>query len=128
MDLAEISRINRARCDRWHLAGTPWLSSDWSNALAGESGELLEAIHHVLMASAEISNSVKKYRRHESGVSESYNTPDVSLILLKIRSEIADVFLYLDLVAYYFGWDLLDDCIRDKFNLVSEAQEFPERL
>lgn len=112
-DLAELSRINRSRCDRWHSAGEPWISSDWSNALAGETGELC--------------NQIKKYRRHETGAKKAYNTPPVEEVMAAIRDEIADVFLYLDLVAYYFGMDL-QSCISRKFNLVSEAQGFPERI
>ena len=113
VDIQELSKVNRARCDRWHADGAPWISSDWSNALAGEVGELC--------------NQVKKYRRHETGAKQAYNTPDVETITANIADEIADVFLYLDLVAYYFGMDL-ETCIIPKFNRVSAAQGFPERL
>jgi len=111
--LSAISATNRDRCVRWHGAGMPWTASDWSNALAGETGELC--------------NIVKKIRRIETGVLHSYNTPDMVTLIDKLKDEVADVFLYLDLVAYHFGLDL-ESCIIRKFNMVSEAQNFPERL
>lgn len=111
--LAHISDVNRARCARWHNDGIPWMCTDWSNALAGETGELC--------------NVVKKLRRIETGVSTAYNTPDNATLLAKLRDEIADVFLYLDLVANHFGYGL-EECIIPKFNQVSEAQGYPERL
>ncbi len=118
MNLGDISKINRSRCERWHAGGEPWTASDWSNALAGETGELC--------------NIVKKVRRHETHVDriatgQSYNTPGMDELIPRIRDEIADVFLYLDLVANHFGLEL-EDCIFPKFNRVSEAQGFPERL
>lgn len=114
LTLNGVSRVNRERCDRWHGPQTePWTAADWSNALAGEVGELC--------------NVIKKVRRHESGASTGYNTPDMDALQDMIRDEIADVFLYLDLVAYYFGMSL-PECIVPKFNRVSEAQGFPERL
>lgn len=111
--LCTISQINRQRCDRWHNDGTPWMCTDWSNALAGETRELC--------------NVVKKLRRIDSGVSTAYNTPDNETLMAALKDEIADVFLYLDLVAYHFGFDL-EECIVPKFNRVSKAQQFPERL
>ena len=118
MDLEAISKVNRARAERWHAGGEPWTASDWSNALAGETGELC--------------NVVKKVRRHETHVDRlstgrAYNTPDLDTLLASVREEIADVFLYLDLVAHHFGLSL-EECIFPKFNRVSEIQGFPERL
>lgn len=113
-DIYLISRTNRERCKRWHADGEPWTAADWSNALAGEVGELC--------------NFIKKVRRHETGLGEeSYNTPDLATLKEAIRDEIADVFLYLDLVAAHFRLNLYE-CIAPKFNRVSEAQDFPERL
>lgn len=118
-NLTLISRINRRRKMRWHSGGGEWTASDWGNALAGEVGELC--------------NLIKKVRRHETHVDViagghgSYNTPEYAALLPMIRDEIADVFLYLDLVADHFGMDLFN-CIAPKFDRVSEAQGFPERL
>lgn len=89
------------------------MASDWSNALAGETGELC--------------NVIKKIRRLQTGASTQYNTPPIDELIQKLKDEIADVFLYLDLVAYYFDLEL-EECIFPKFNRVSIAQNFPERL
>jgi len=113
MNLGEISAMNRVRCNRWHSGGEEWSAADWSNALAGETGELC--------------NVIKKIRRHETHTVQYYNTPPVENLIEDLKDEIADVFLYLDLVAYHFGLDL-EQCIIPKFNAVSEAQGFPERL
>src|SRR4051812_18722306 len=119
LTLEEIRIQNRARAARWHADGEPWTASDWSNALAGEVGELC--------------NFVKKVRRHETkvdrveGGSGSYNTPSMEELLPRIAAECADVLLYLDLVADHFGIDL-EESTRVKFNAVSKAQGFPERL
>lgn len=114
-DIADISKTNRARCARWHAGGEEWTAADWAVALAGETGELC--------------NMVKKVRRHETGVvhDKTYNTPDMPTIMANIKDEIADVFLYLDLLADHFGLELMD-CIAPKFNRVSAIQGFPERL
>jgi NTP pyrophosphatase (non-canonical NTP hydrolase) len=44
-----------------------------------------------------------------------------------LADELADVFLYLDLLASKCGIDLPAAIVR-KFNVVSERQDFPERL
>jgi len=113
MQLYFISAINRKRCARWHSNELEWTAADWSNALAGETGELC--------------NIIKKIRRHETGASTEYNTPEMAELIEKLKDEIADVFLYLDLVANHFDLSL-EQCIFPKFNRVSEAQNFPERL
>jgi hypothetical protein len=139
MDLSDISKINRARCERWHSGGEEWSAADWSNALGGESGELalagLEALQAILTLAGKtgvLQNTIKKVRRHETSVDrratgQSYNTPELSVLLSRVKDEIADIFLYLDLVANNFDLEL-EECIFPKFNRVSKAQGFPERL
>lgn len=135
MDLNDISKINRARAVRWHSGGEEWSASDWSNALGGESGELLEAFIAAMLvgvATGKLQNMVKKYRRHETHVDRiatgmSYNTPALDIVIQQIKNEICDVFLYLDLLADNFDLSL-EECIFPKFNSVSKEQGFPERL
>lgn len=107
-----MSAENRARCDRWH-AGVVWTGSDWSNAMCGEAGEA--------------ANIVKKLRRHETYVGSSYNTPPRDELTAKLWGELADVILYADLVAHHYDIDL-EEAVIIKFNQVSIAQGFPERL
>jgi NTP pyrophosphatase (non-canonical NTP hydrolase) len=44
-----------------------------------------------------------------------------------LADELADVFLYLDLLAWHYGIDLPRSIV-SKFNRVSAAQGFPEEL
>lgn len=109
----EFATANASRKQRWHGETDTWLGSDWSNAMAGEAGEAC--------------NVVKKLRRHETHAGTSYNTPPVAELLPKLAAEIADTITYAFLLADYYDIDV-EDAIREKFNLVSLAQDFPERV
>lgn len=111
-----LRQVNRIRCARWH-PGYPaddWTLGDWGNAFAGEAGELC--------------NVIKKLRRHEGGASTAYNTPELTELQEKAAEECADVLLYLDLLMWKAGVtpDVLLDALVDKFNRVSEAQDWPD--
>lgn len=113
LTLAHLSAVNRARCARWHDPDTePWTGADWSNAMCGEAGEA--------------ANVVKKLRRHETRTSPA-GDPGEAALHRALADEIADVLLYLDLLANHYGLDL-EACVVPKFNRVSERQGFPERL
>lgn len=116
MDLTfdQVSETNRKRAERWH-PGFPmdgWTGADWSNAMQGEAGEA--------------GNVVKKLRRLEFGLVQAAddNGPD---LLSKLSTEIGDTFLYLDLLAQFYGLNLAD-CVARTFNRVSVREGFPERL
>lgn len=106
--------INRARCERWH-PGFPndgWTGADWSNAMAGEAGETC--------------NVVKKLRRDDFGKQSALaNSRDE--MIAKLATEIGDTFLYLDLLAQFYGLDLAQ-CVVETFNRVSIREGFPERI
>lgn len=125
----QVRAANRARCRRWH-PGFPsdetWTGADWSNATAGEAGELIEAAAMVAMATGKVSNTVKKIRRYETGTNTAVDK-SLDQLLADLDAEMADVALYLDLMATKFGRDL-PAAIMAKFNAVSERQGFPERL
>lgn len=105
---------NVSRLRRWHdPANEEWTGSDWGNAMAGEAGEAC--------------NVVKKLRRHETNLGTSYNTPEREELIPKLAEELADAVTYADLLANHYGIDL-GEAVRDKFNRVSEAQGFEERL
>ena len=110
-----VSQINRARASRWH-PGFPdddtWSIADWSNAMCGEAGEA--------------ANVVKKIRRHEDNL-HGVGDPTEPELRKMLAHELADVFLYLDLVATKAGIDL-PAAIVEKFNIVSDRQGFPEKL
>lgn len=115
-DLAALREANVARAQRWHGEDSePWSLADWSNAMCGEAGEA--------------ANVVKKIRRRETSIPAAnlYNTPDLDALGLALSRELADVVIYADLLAAVAGIDL-GWAIRRKFNEVSEAQGFPERV
>ena len=107
---------NATRCARWHDGfpeGDSWSLADWSNAVAGEAGELC--------------NVIKKIRRRETGHRPGTNDPPLFELTQMAADEIGDVVAYLDLLATRMGLRL-EDCIRDKFNAVSIREGHPERL
>jgi len=67
---------------------------------------------------------VKKLRRHETGASQAYNTPDVDALYRSFAEEVADVLLYLDLLCWKAGVapSELVAALREKFNTVSRTQ------
>lgn len=113
LDFAQLRVQNVARRMRWHGEADEWSGADWSNAMCGEAGEA--------------ANVVKKLRRHETHTGTAYNTPEVEELLPALAEELADVVTYADLLADKYDIDL-GAAVRAKFNRVSEAQGFPERL
>lgn len=125
-----LRRANVSRLGRWHGEDDDWSLADWSNAMCGEAGEA--------------ANVVKKIRRTESvlwdkqkypgdGASAHAKLADLSAsaardaLVENLANELADIVCYADLLAHHAGIDL-DAAVRDKFNRVSAAQDFPERL
>lgn len=95
MDLNQLTAANRIRnanasaynqCQDWSLA-------DWSNAIAGETGEMC--------------NLIKKIRR-----GDNIDVQDVG-------RELADIVIYADLLADQLGLSLAN-CVQQKFNEVSD--------
>lgn len=113
LTFAEVTAANVARCKRWHDDEVePWSGADWSNAMCGEAGE--------------VANVVKKLRRIELGTRGVMDPPE-DFLRSALADEMADVVLYLILLADHYDIDL-EAAICSKFNRVSEAQGFPERL
>lgn len=75
-----------------------WNEADWFMALAGEVGEL--------------ANLLKKRKR---GIGQVPTDKDIA-------SEMADILIYLDLLAEYQGINL-SEAVREKFNEVSARPE-----
>lgn len=76
--------------------GSDWTPAQWLQALTGELGEY--------------ANFRKKYERGDITLEEF----DAAA-----KKEIADIQIYLDLLAYRLGFDL-GEVTRDKFNSVSD--------
>lgn len=84
-----------------HLLGS-WSLSDWMTATMGELGEA--------------ANIAKKLNRVRDGIPGNNVTEDE--LRAALRDEIADTFIYLDLLAQSQGISL-EAAVRDKFNRTS---------
>lgn len=110
---SDFSAINLDRCTSPHgfnHAIGSWSLSDWFTAVTGELGEA--------------ANIAKKLNRVRDGIPG--NTADETTRSLrdKLRDEIADTAIYLDLLAQSQGFDLFEAMI-DKFNRTSAKHRFP---
>lgn len=106
----KFSEVNEQRCNRWHPQGiNSWSASDWLTAVTGELGELASLI--------------KMENRERDGLVGNKFSPTT----LMIGKEIADVVIYMDLLARSYGLSL-GAVVAEKFNEVSERNGFPERL
>ncbi len=112
MDFATLRAANLSRCARWHPRGlNEWSLSDWFTATMGELGEA--------------ANIAKKLNRERDGIAG--NTVSAEDLHAELADEIADVAIYLDILAASEGIDLAT-AIASKFNRTSEKVGFPERL
>jgi NTP pyrophosphatase (non-canonical NTP hydrolase) len=114
----DVTAVNLARCNRWHPGGIEdWTPERWAVAMAGEAGEVCNALKKLFRIEDEIAN-ISDPDRQLSTRSEA---------VAKIGEEIADTFLYLNLLACRLAIDLPTE-IRAKFNSTSEKYGFPERI
>ena len=107
-----FSRTNLKRALRWHPQGlASWSLSDWFTALAGEMGEA--------------GNVIKKLNRVRDGIIGNKETPEA--LRTQLADELADVYIYLDLLAQTAGIDFPEASVR-KFNATSVKNNLPEML
>lgn len=105
MTFAGFSQTNRERCESpsgFNHTLASWSLSDWITAVTGELGEA--------------ANIAKKLNRVRDGIPG--NTQTEEELRAALKDEIADVFIYLDLLAQSQGF-LLADAAADKFNKTS---------
>lgn len=110
----DFSIVNRRRCESprgFNHALNSWSLSDWMTATAGELGEA--------------ANIVKKLNRVRDGIPGNKETADQ--LRAKLAEEIADVYIYLDLMAQSQGLDM-GDIVRDKFDAKSREIGFPNLI
>lgn len=107
----QFAKHNRARCES--LSGfnhklDSWSLSDWMTATMGELGEA--------------ANVAKKLNRIRDGIpGNKLSEPELQVML---KNEIADVFIYLDLMAQSQGINL-EEAVRDAFNAKSRELGCP---
>ncbi len=97
---ANMKRIPQFRNSLGNIAhpnpdGSDWSLNDWMTAVCGEVGEL--------------ANELKKIRRGDCTLEE---------VKKKVSDEIADIAIYLDILAFQCGIEL-DTAVISKFNEVS---------
>lgn len=97
---AKRSRKVFPQCQEWSLA-------EWSNALAGEAGE--------------VCNLTKKMSR------DSHGERDRDKDMIELGKEIADVMCYCSLLASACGFDL-EEILIQKFNEVSKKRKSKIKL
>ncbi len=106
MDMNRFSEANRARCESPNGFNHPleaWSLSDWCTATMGELGEA--------------ANIVKKLNRERDGIPGNDLTADE--LQAQLADEIADTFIYLDLMAQAAGV-VLPDAVLAKFDRTSQ--------
>lgn len=114
MKFREFSEANRQRCEAadgfGHDLGS-WSLSDWFTATTGELGEA--------------ANIAKKLNRVRDGITG--NTQGEAELRAAFRNEVADVFIYLDLMAQSQGF-FLEDAVREAFNAKSRQIGYPRQI
>jgi NTP pyrophosphatase (non-canonical NTP hydrolase) len=114
MTFEEFSAANRARCEAQngfnHQLNT-WTASDWMTALVGELGEA--------------ANIVKKLNRYRDGINGNKEAEDA--LRAKLRQELGDTFVYLDLLAQSLGFNI-SDAAAEVFNTKSAEIGYPVKL
>lgn len=115
LTFTHFSQQNAARAARWHGAAHPWSTSDWGVAMAGEAGEVCDAI--------------KKMNRIRDGFTSNNPRQPKTMEQAKqdILMEIGGTIAYLDLLAQHLG-SSLGECARMEFNSVSARENLPERV
>ncbi len=110
----KFSERNRERCEApngFNHKLESWSLSDWLTATAGELGEA--------------ANIIKKLNRVRDGIPGNTEAPE--LLRVRLSEELADVAIYLDLLAQAAGFDL--ETIReDKFAMTSDKIGYIEPL
>lgn len=112
LNFEEFRKANKKRANKWHPEGIDsWSLSDWAVAVMGELGELC--------------SDIKCLNRSRDGLVGNKKTDEE--LRKSIPKEIADIFIYLDLLAEAAGVNL-GEAVRQKFNEVSERNGFDDRL
>ncbi len=104
-DMRQFSAENFTRCTAENGFNHPlsgWSLSDWMVATLGELGEA--------------SNVLKKLNRVRDGIPGNAETPDE--LRAALADELADTFIYLDLLCQAAGIDL-PNAVRAKFDRTS---------
>jgi len=114
MNFKDFSLFNRRRCEAPHGFNHKlgdWSLSDWMTAVIGELGEA--------------ANVAKKLNRVRDGIPGNSETHEQ--LKAMFADEIADTFIYLDLLAQSQGFSL-EDAVLDKFQRTSKKIGYDDKL
>lgn len=114
MDMNEFAKANLERCQSqqgFNHKLADWSLSDWFTALIGEIGEA--------------ANIAKKLNRVRDGIPG--NDCDEQALREKLASELADSYIYLDLLAQSAGINL-SEAVQRAFNAKSAKIGYPVQL
>lgn len=114
MDMGLFSKSNRDRCEAengFNHKLNSWSLSDWFTACLGELGEA--------------ANVAKKLNRIRDDIPG--NKENEQALRQKLKHELADTFIYLDLLTQAAGIDL-DDAVQAAFNQKSGDIGYGRRL
>lgn len=112
MQFSVFSATNKVRCESprgFNHSLESWSLSDWLTATMGELGEA--------------ANIAKKLNRVRDGIPGNTESEEEEL-RIAFRKEIADVFIYLDLLAQSQGFSI-EEVVREKFNATSDKLACP---
>lgn len=114
MTFQQFAEINRIRCEspqgfNHKLSG--WSTSDWFVAILGELGEA--------------ANIAKKLNRCRDGITGNKETE--AQLRDKLRKELGDTFVYLDLLAQANGFNIGDAAL-EVFNSKSLEIGYPIKI
>lgn len=113
MTFQDLSIATKRRCEEVFHPIDKWSPNDWGVAMAGEAGE--------------VCNALKKLRRIETGGNTSKDPQTKEDAISDIAKELADTVIYCDLLATRLGISL-ESSIVNKFNEVSRLINSKERL
>ena len=112
MTFQKFSALNMARCrDGFKQEPGDWSASDCMVATMGELGEA--------------ANVLKKLNRERDGING--NTETAAELKTKLAAEIADTFIYLDLMAQALGIDL-ETAVTRTFDAKSKQIGYPHLI
>ena len=115
MHITDFSIFNKRRCESengFNHKLNDWTLSDWFLAFIGEAGEA--------------ANVAKKLNRIRDGIPGNRNITEAEL-RAQLRREIADAYIYLDLMAQSEGIDL-EAAVIETFDAKSEQIGYGVRL
>lgn len=120
IDFDTLRSANVARCQLSFHGLDNWTPGDWATALAGEVGEACNII-----------KKLRRMYRTPEEMESRHRTPGEKAEYLRLRGllakELADVQIYLDLLAARFDIDLAEATV-EKFNEVSHRVDSPTKL